>query len=109
MEQSNGEANLVSIVMRELGLGLQDAVDRIGQWTRDAMDEFVAVKATLPSWDPDTDEQVGMYLRTMEHAMIGLMHWSLNSRRYFGDDVDEVRRTLSVTLLPRKNGSAERS
>lgn len=86
--------------MKERDLDLQGAVDYIGQRTKEAIDEYVALKASLPSWGPGIDEQVETYLLSLEYITIGYMQWSFNSGRYFGEEVEEVKRTLWVTLSP---------
>lgn len=88
--------------MSELGLDLQAAVDYIGARTHAVLEDYLALKHTIPSWGPEIDAQVQRYVQGLEYTLAGNVHWSFGCRRYFGAEVEEVKRTLWVTLLPQK-------
>jgi len=100
-EYMNGKKkNFVLVVMDELHVDVQGAVDYIDQRIRKALEEYLALKSNLPSWGAVIDEKVQKYFTALERTVIGAAHWSLNAPRYFGDDVEEVRRTLWVHMEP---------
>lgn len=103
MEQARGLAgnNIVTVLMRERGIPLQSASDRIGAHFASLMRTFVRAKAALPSFgDAALDAAVARYVAAMEHWVIGNLDWSFCSKRYFGDAVEHVKETLVVTLSP---------
>jgi hypothetical protein len=38
----------------------------------------------LPSWGPEIDEQVKIYVDGLADWIVGSLHWSFDSERYFG-------------------------
>lgn len=86
--------------MREKGLTIQGAMDFAGQLVFDRIERYRNCKAKLPSYGSAVDREVDGYMRVMEDWMRGGFDWSLESYRYFGDQVSEVKATLSVKLLP---------
>jgi len=54
------------------------------------IEEFLDCKKMLPSWGPEVDEAVST---GPECWVGGSLEWSLSGGRYFGDSVEEVRRT----------------
>ncbi|TFY65083.1 hypothetical protein EVG20_g5720 [Dentipellis fragilis] len=103
VEQARGDThNSVIIVMREQGLGMQDALNYVGNLCIAAINTFEGTRAQLPSWGPRVDAGVRAYIAGLQNWMIGSLHWSFITQRYFGKEGLEVKRKLSVELLPRK-------
>ncbi|KAG8908273.1 hypothetical protein FRB99_007806 [Tulasnella sp. 403] len=103
IEQAQGDTcNIIEVAMKEKGLDVQGAMDFAGGLVKDRVDLFVASKAQLPSWGPRVDADVLKYLRVCEDWMTGGFHWSLQSERYFGKNVTNVKNTLCVELLPKE-------
>ncbi|KAG8917205.1 hypothetical protein FRC03_004894 [Tulasnella sp. 419] len=101
VEQSKGDTqNLVVIAMREKGLDLQGAVDWLGDLIKRRIDQYVSEKAQLPSWGPEVDAGVAKYVAGLERWVIGVLHWSFDSERYFGKENQRIKRERVVTLLP---------
>lgn len=92
--------NLVPLAMKELGLGLQVAVDYVDKRIQTALDEYVALKAALPSWGAEADEALAKYLAGCEYGVSAFIHYGFNSMRYFGEELEEVKSTFWVTLPP---------
>ncbi|KAG9019249.1 hypothetical protein FRB90_004811 [Tulasnella sp. 427] len=104
IEQAQGDTmNIIEAAMREKKFDVQGAVDFAGQLVKERVDLFVATKAGLPSWGDKIDREVQSYLQVCEDWMIGGIHWSLGSTRYFGAEAEKVRRTLRVELLPKQD------
>ncbi|KAG6828179.1 hypothetical protein H0H92_008910 [Tricholoma furcatifolium] len=103
VEQSKGDThNMIPVVMNEEGLDLQSAVDFVGNMCRQSIDRFVEDRANLPSWGPDIDRDVAVYVNGLADWIVGSLHWSFESERYFGKDGREVKATRVVNLLPRR-------
>jgi len=100
-EQSRGDShNLVAVIMSSLGLDLQSAIYYAGDLFSKTVQRFIAGKAELPSWSPEVDADVELYVQSMMDWMMGNAEWSFQTKRYFGDGAAEVRKTLQVELLP---------
>ncbi|KAF8811257.1 terpenoid synthase [Phlegmacium glaucopus] len=74
-------------------------VDHVGELCMQSIDTFCANKK-LPSWSPEIDDMVARYVRGLENWIVGTLHWSFQSYRYFASEGLEVKRHRVVTLLP---------
>ncbi|KAH9922479.1 isoprenoid synthase domain-containing protein [Fomitopsis serialis] len=103
VEQSKGDThNMIIVVQKQQGLDLQSAVDFVGDLCKHSIDRFHFLRENLPSWDPETDQQVAVYVDGLADWITGSLKWSFESERYFGKQGLEVKRTRVVTLLPRR-------
>lgn len=86
--------------MATLGLSLQEAVDHVGMLCSSAISRFLAAKRRLPSFDAGgrTDKDLAAYVRGLEDWMVGSLHWSFESARYFGGTGRGVKVTRMVKL-----------
>ena len=102
-EQAGGHSanNIITVIEKERGVGLQEAFDVVGQFFKDYVEEFVTCKELLPSWGSEVDEAVSRYVTGLECLVSGIIEWSFSGPRYFGDSVEEVRRTRVVALAER--------
>ena len=91
---------MVIILMNDEGLGLQDAVDRVGDMCIDALNTFRTQRNLLPSWGAEIDKDVERYARSLEGWLTANLHWSFISGRYFGKKGPEIKRTGIVELVP---------
>ena len=89
------------MIKKERGVGLQEAFDVAGRFFKSYVEEFVTCKESLPSWGPEIDEAVSRYINGLECLVSGAIEWSFSGPRYFGDSVEEVRRTRAVALAER--------
>lgn len=91
---------MIPIAMRTLGLNLQEAVDFVGDLCAAAMSRFLAAKRRLPSFDRGgrIDHEVALYTRGLEDWIIGSLHWSFESSRYFGKEGKGVKKRRVVKL-----------
>ena len=89
------------MIEKERGVGLQEAFNVAGQFFGNDANEFLRYKHLLPSWGQGVDEAVSKYVTGLECWVGGSLEWSLSGRRYFGDSVEEARRTRRVALEAR--------
>jgi alpha-muurolene/germacrene-A/gamma-muurolene synthase len=100
VEQSRGDThNMVCVFMNNDGLGLQQAVDRVGGLCKQAIDTFIENQARVPSWGDDIDKDVKLYVNGLQEWIAGSLHWSFMTTRYFGNNGGEVKATRMVELL----------
>lgn len=101
MEQAKGHTgnNIVTVLMKEKELTLQGAFDYVGQEFQRLIDSFLTSELNVPSWGTGIDTTVGLYISAMRFWVVGNLHWSFESQRYFGSKGAEIQKTLSVSLL----------
>ena len=96
---------MVVIMMRYHGMTLQEAVDFVGDLCKQSIDRFTEDRARLPSWGPEIDAQVQVYVQGLADWIIGSLHWSFDSERYFGRKGGQIKNGSIVELAPSKPGS----
>jgi hypothetical protein len=62
---------MVSVVMQEKGYSLQEAIDFVGDLCKKAIERFESEKKNLPSWGPDRDSEVAMYVDGLQNWIVG--------------------------------------
>lgn len=102
-EQAAGHSanNLITVIKEERGIELQEAFDIAGQFFENDVEAFLRLKELLPRWGPEVDEAVARYVTGLECWVGGSLEWSLSGGRYFGESVEEVRKTRRVVLAER--------
>ena len=93
---------MIVVVQHQEKLELQEALDYVGDLCFGCIDRYEKLRASLPSWSPEIDAQVQVYVDGLGDWMIGNLVWSFETERYFGTAGPQVRRDLSVALLPRR-------
>ncbi|KAJ7879303.1 isoprenoid synthase domain-containing protein, partial [Mycena olivaceomarginata] len=85
VEYARGDThNAVIVVMHERGLSSQDAMDFMGVWYREKVEEFCTAMRDLPSCGSvHMRDQVKMYVTGIANWVTGNYEWSLRSGRYF--------------------------
>lgn len=91
---------MIPVVMYQKDLSLQEAVDFVGQMCKSSIDRFKAERDNLPSWGPHIDRQVNVYVQGLADWIVGSLHWSFESTRYFGSNGRKIKSTRVVELLP---------
>ena len=99
---------MVCILMTHEELSLQAAVNRVGTLCKQTMDSFLANLARVPYWDPDLDRDVWGYIQGLQNWIVGSLHWSFQTYRYFGPSGPYVKRALIVELLPPRRHKREK-
>jgi hypothetical protein len=103
VEQSKGDThNMIPVVMNEQGLDLQSAVDFVGDLCKQSIDRFNDDRMHLPSWGAKIDKDIGVYVNGLASWIVGSLHWSFESERYFGKNGKDVKASRVVNLLPRR-------
>lgn len=104
MEQARGlnGNNIITILCHEKKIDIQAASDYVGIHFEQLMGHFMADKGCLPSFGSALDAEVARYIDAMGQWVIGNLEWSFESKRYFGANHAEVRRTRVVTLRPKE-------
>ena len=87
--------------MKERGVDLDGALDRLAKYNNEVLSKFQAQRHMLPSWDPDTDRAVNEYVERLAYWIRGHDSWSFESRRYIGTKGPEIMKHRLVTMLPR--------
>ena len=93
---------MITIVMHYQGLGLQEAVDYVGELCRRTINAFADNLERIPSWGPEIDRDVKVYLKGLQDWIVGSLHWSFITHRYFGPLGPEIKKTRFVKLHPKK-------
>jgi hypothetical protein len=70
---------------------------------KQSIDRFIDEREHLPSWSPAIDRDMGVYVDGLANWIVGSLHWSFLSERYFKKEGSKVKRSRVVTLLPRKD------
>lgn len=92
--------NVVTLLMRERNLTLQSAADAVGAEFSSMVSGFQAGKREIRSWGGTVDKGVQYYIGAMETWADGYLKWCFLSRRYFGSQIEEVKKTGVVYLKP---------
>lgn len=93
---------MVAIMMHHHGMTLQEAVDFVGDLCEKTFDRFTEDRARLPSWGPEVDAQVQVYVQGLADWIVGILHWSFDSERYFGKKGLEIKKSRVIDLAPVK-------
>ncbi|KAF9476267.1 terpenoid synthase [Pholiota conissans] len=97
-EQADGDfQNLVCIIMAERNLELQDAINALTDMLETRVDEYLALKKSLPSFGLGVDAQLARYHSALEHFVQGTVVWYYMSPRYFSED--DRRKALESKCL----------
>ena len=91
---------MIVIMTRHHGMTLQEAVGFVGDLCKKSIDRFNEDRPRLPSWSPETDAQVQVYVQGLADWIVGSLHWSFESERYFGKKGGQVKKDRIVELAP---------
>ena len=93
---------MIVIMMHQHGMVLQEAVDFVGNLCKKSIDRFTENMTLLPQWGTEIDAQVQIYVQGLADWIVGSLHWSFNSERYFGKTGLEIKKSRVVELAPMK-------
>ncbi|KAJ6455197.1 isoprenoid synthase domain-containing protein [Mycena sanguinolenta] len=101
VEQARGAThNAVLVVMREQGLSVQDAMDFVGKWYCEAVEEFLEAMRDVPQCGSVIIRtRVKMYFAGIANWVTSNYEWSLRSGRCFAADQDPLENGWIVPLL----------
>jgi hypothetical protein len=91
---------MICVVMLEQQLDLQSAVDFVGELCKQSIDRFNKDRKLIPSWGDKIDKDIAVYVRGLADWIVGSLHWSFDSTRYFQNSGREIKKTRVVNLLP---------
>ncbi|KAH7920229.1 terpenoid synthase, partial [Leucogyrophana mollusca] len=99
VEQKRGDThNMITVIMHTLGYDLQSAVDFVGRLCKASIYRFNSGRAHIPSWGPDIDPQVETYVLGLQDWIVGSLHWSFETERYFGKRGGEIKDTREIII-----------
>ena len=75
-------------------------MDFAGDLCKKSIDRFTEDRARLPSWSPEIDSQVEVYVQGLADWTVGSLHWSFDSERYFGKKGLQIKENRTVDLTP---------
>ncbi|KAF5346490.1 hypothetical protein D9756_010111 [Leucocoprinus leucothites] len=106
MERSRGLNwhNAVMLVMREQNISLPEAMEWILNYGQRVVKSFNANVAALPSWGPDVDRRVQIYVAGIAQNIRGVDDWTFESHRYFGSKGLEIKLTRTMSPFPPARG-----
>lgn len=105
VEQARGDDthNLIPIFMKHHNMNLQEAVDMVGKLCKDTIDAFISNLERIPDFgDERVNQEVKLYVQGLQDWIVGSLHWSFETERYFGKDGLKVKETRIVNLLPKR-------
>ncbi|KAJ7650918.1 terpenoid synthase [Roridomyces roridus] len=105
VEQAKGDDghNLVTIVMNQYRMDVQDAMNWIGDLHDKIVDEFMVTWRSFPTFGGPVDREIRTYLDCLGNWVRANDSWSFESERYFGKDGVEIMQKRSVGLLPKRS------
>jgi len=104
-EQAVGddEHNIVTVIMSQFGLGMQEAIDKAGKLSAEKMARFEFLyRRRVPRFVGPVDLDVQKLIDGFAQCVSGVLHWSYESQRYFGTRGLEVKRSRRLRLLPQR-------
>ncbi|KAK0629554.1 isoprenoid synthase domain-containing protein [Bombardia bombarda] len=107
-EQASNEEehNLITVIMKERHMTVQEAIDFAGHLHTSKVDRFNQLYQELPRWGGPIDLSVQKLIDGIAWWESGNLHWSFESGRYFGKRGLEAKMTRSFYLLPKVKGSS---
>ena len=89
--------------MEHHGMNLQEAIDKVGELCKDTIDAFISNLERVPDFEDDqVNREVKIYIQGLQDWIVGSLHWSFETDRYFGKDGQKVKETRIISLLPNK-------
>ncbi|KAH7911694.1 isoprenoid synthase domain-containing protein [Hygrophoropsis aurantiaca] len=99
VEQKRGDThNMIAVIMQTLGYDLQSAVDFVGRLCKASIFRFQTSREQIPSWGPVIDAQVETYVQGLQDWIVGSLHWSFETERYFGKMGRKIKETREVMI-----------
>ncbi|KXT18772.1 hypothetical protein AC579_8260 [Pseudocercospora musae] len=98
--KAEGVPHNVVAICRLRGLSAQQAFDHVGSMLDDRLARIESCIATRPQYvHRQLDHEAERYIEGVLNTIRANLYWSFESRRYFGDQADVVRRTRRVEVL----------
>ncbi|KAF9002134.1 isoprenoid synthase domain-containing protein [Cyathus striatus] len=96
--------NVITVIMLEHSIDLQAALNWIGEYAEELVARFLSNIKHLPSWGAAMDRDLKIYIDRLGCGVRGQDSWSYETKRYYGEKGEEVRRTQIMTLQAPEKG-----
>ena len=96
--------NIVTIIMRQYNITLDEAARRVSQMHKVAADRMLHLMDNLPAFPDDVEKDVRAYLFDLRYWVRAGVHFAFESERYFGDKGPEIQLSR---LVPLRRGDTE--
>jgi 5-epi-alpha-selinene synthase len=83
--------NLVVVLQHHHQISLQQAIHMAIEQHNAEMKAYLELEPQVPSFGPDIDPQVQLYLRGLRHWMRGNLDWGLTAKRYMFKTARETK------------------
>ncbi|KAG5634787.1 hypothetical protein H0H81_000794 [Sphagnurus paluster] len=93
--------NILTVIMREENVGLQEAVERLCDLHEEAVERFLYLRDNLPPFDEKVKEELGQWFDTMGAWVRSNVDWSFEAGRYYGTKGKEICETR-LAPIPRR-------
>jgi hypothetical protein len=67
---------------------------------KQSIDRFIEEREHLPAWSPSIDKDVDIYVEGLANWIVGSLHWSFLTERYFGKSGMTIKKQLVLELAP---------
>ncbi|KAJ7071622.1 terpenoid synthase [Mycena amicta] len=110
IEQARGDDghNLVTVVMHQYNLDVQQAMNWIGDLHDQIASDFLQAFQELPTFGgpPALDRELRTYVDGLGNGVRANDTWNYETERYFGKKGIETQRTRKTVLLPKRRALA---
>ena len=89
---------MITVLMHHNGLSHQEAINRVAEIYKERGEALLSDKASIRSFGPKVDEMVQQFIRGVEQWVCGHNAFNLITKRFFGEETEEVIRTGIVKL-----------
>ncbi|KAF8522904.1 isoprenoid synthase domain-containing protein [Hysterangium stoloniferum] len=96
--------NLVTVVMKENVISVQDALDHCGELFRQTAQSFFDNLKNVPNSSLDVQKVLLLYADGITQHLTGMTEWSYRSQRYFGNKGETIRVTRRLELSKEPSG-----
>ncbi|KUI60988.1 Delta(6)-protoilludene synthase [Cytospora mali] len=103
-KQASGDDqhNIITIVMREKAMDVQQAIDWTAQVHAGMTERFNQLFLQIPRWGGPLDWEVQTFMDGVAHLVGANTQWSYETQRYLGKHGLEVQATRMLRLAPKK-------
>ncbi|PTL83169.1 terpene synthase family protein [Vitiosangium sp. GDMCC 1.1324] len=98
-DRKQRQLNLVSTLMEERGLCVEDAIKVLIRKHDEAIIEFDRLAGSLGRWSPRTDPLIQRWLRDVRYAALGFSLWEAQAPRYTAYKVVVKERAIEPTFV----------
>jgi len=108
VEQARGDIhNMVIVIMGERGVGVQEAMDIVGQWYRKTSQDFIKAMHDLPTANSEVQADIQKYAWGIGNWVTANYEWSFESERFWGithlDEDAKAAHDIFVELMPQSS------